>query len=217
MKCKICGTINKKKSKVCSKCGAEISITQNENVNQRKSNVLNIILVVVIIALLIFGIYFFFFNEKSSDSLRNDMDNSNNYSEEDYTEERISLGNYNLYVPKGWIYNTYSDHKYIQNSECMIMFEEYTLHYDTLINNSQSLIDSLISQGYVIDSLNTRKIDGINFIVVIGSLNNIGYGFMFADLDSNTTIMLSIASNTLGEFNEEWLNYGSKFLASAKK
>lgn len=216
MKCEVCGTINKKKAKVCSNCGAKISITQNESINKKKNYIINIILVIVIIALIIFGVYFFFFNNNTSNDLNNNIDN-NNYSEEDYTDERISLGNYTLFVPKGWIYDTYSERKYIQNSECMIMFEEYPLHYDTLINNSQSLIDSLISQGYIINSLNTRKIDGINFVVVIGSLNNIGYGFMFADLDKNTTVLLSIASNALGDFNEEWFNYGSKFLASAKK
>ena len=59
--------------------------------------------------------------------------------------------------------------------------------------------------------------DGVDFIVITGTMNGVEYGYMFADLDSNTSIFLTICSNTLGPLNQYWFNYGSQFVASARK
>ena len=191
----------------------QMMINEQLNKENKKNKNLIIILIAIIVGLVVFGLFFFLLD----DNVKKNESGSSNSSKYELSDEVITVGNYTFNVPKGWTHSTHNNYEYLQGNECIIIPTQYAINYKTIINNKQYFIDSLGKQGYVVDSFTTRKIDNKEYIVAVGSMNNIGYGFMFSDLDSETTIFITITSNSTSKFDEEWFNYGSLVVKSAKK
>ncbi len=192
----------------------QTKIKEDFKKENKKNNGLIIILLAIIIGLVVFGIFFFIIDD---DTKKNNNSDSFDSSKYELSNETVSIGNYKFSIPKGWTHRTHNNYEYIQNNECMIVPTEYAINYQAIVNNKQYFIDSLDKQGYNIESYTTKKIDGKDYIIAVGSMNNTSYGFMFSDLDSETTAFVTIISNSAGEFKEEWFNYGSLIVKSAKK
>lgn len=195
------------------------------------------ILVVVIVALLGVGAWFLFFggddSEESSNSEKDNVedkvdnkkdDNDDNDDNDDDEKpnygnlEEVTLGDYTLSVPKGFDTGTEGGKPYIYNDDCLIMYIEYPLDYNTLLERKDVFIDELENSGMEIYSFDTKKIDGKKFILVEGVMtaSNAEFAYMFTDLDDDKLLFLTIVSSNLGDFDEDWYEYGAEFAKSVR-
>lgn len=242
MKCQFCGTENQAGTQYCCGCGSKIGNTPISNNGQYyvpqpnvgynnyppKKNtgliVTIVLLICVIVGLTAFGLWYFVIRDGDSSTKEEIVEKKDDdkpvdkpVDEPNDSNETFELSGYTFTVPKGWTTGIYEEKRYIQDSERVIMVMSYPLDYNTLIEYKDSFIDGLVNQGFNIDTFTTRKMDGIDFILVTGSISNTGFGYMFADIDSDFTIFLTITPNSGDNFNESWFNYGSSLVKTAKK
>ena len=247
MKCQFCGTENVEGTQYCSGCGSKIGSTPVSNYGPnyapqtnyaynnyppKKSNtgliVTIIILIIVLLGLAIFGLWYFVIRDDGNNSNKKDneiVDKKEDKPIEDNpkddkpgtSSDKFELAGYTFTVPDGWITDIYQDNRYVQNDECVMILMQYPLDYNTLISVKDTFVQELENQGYTIDSFNTRKMDGHDYVIITGSMGETEFGYMFTDLDSDVTIFITITPNSLTEFDESWFNYGSSLVKNAKK
>ena len=78
-------------------------------------------------------------------------------------------------------------------------------------------MDTLKKQGYIIEKFEEKIIDEEEYIVVYTKLNNVDYCLLFYEFDSDTNILLTITSNYLSTFQDDWIDIAVDFIKSNKK
>ena len=226
MNCKKCGAELKKNSKYCSNCGysQELEELVIREKPKKKKGLIILVISLIIIVLIGLGllIWFLVINNDSGDNTNKERKDNGNLDiniepDKYYGYDVINFGEYNLTVPEG--FNSYQNGntKYIQNNEYMIMYVSYPLNCEQIILNKDLFISELNKQGYNIESFNVKEENSNKYLIAKGKMNSVEYGFVFYDLDDNNHIFITMVSNYLGKFKEEWYNTALKFIKSAKK
>lgn len=208
----------------------------NNNNKNKGLKITIIILSILLIAGLVFFVWFAFIrdddkakkdnddeiaeNNKDTDlpngENNNNNNNNNNSNNVGSSKETVLFENYTLTVPSGFTHDDYDGRGYIQNSECIIMYDKYPATYNQIVDNKEYFTEAFETYGFIVDSFTTKTMNGIDYVIMTGNIAGISYAYMFADLDDTTTIFLTISSVSLGSFDSNWLNYGSEFVSSAK-
>lgn len=191
-----------------------------------------VILVVVIIALVGVGAWFLLGKsddkeessnsekDKVEDKVDDKKDNDDDDDKPNYGDlEKTTLKGYTLSIPKGFDTGVENGKPYIYNDECLIMYVEYPLNYDYILKNKDVFVSELENAGMKIYSFDTKTIDGQKYILMEGIMtaNNAEFGYMFTDMGGDTPVLLTVLSSTLGDFDDDWFNYGAEFIKSARK
>lgn len=239
MKCEYCGKELPVGATVCDGCGAkyESNVPVNQGVNnfdvsnnsngskKGGSKVIIIVLAIVILALIGVVVWLVVGNNssESSNEEKNPVEDKDEEKEEDKPNyeglKTITFGKYTLSVPKGFETGIENNNPYIVNSECLIMYVNFSLNYAATVSNKDTFIQSLEASGMKINSFETKKINGQDYIIMKGVMdaNNAEFGYMITDVGGDTPILLTILSSKLSSFEDDWFDYGAQFIESARK
>lgn len=156
--------------------------------------------------------------EKEDDNDKEDDGNEDSGSDQkiDMSNETVQFENYTLTIPTGFVHGTATGKDYIQNSDCGLMYMKYPMSYQQIVSMKDVLMSSFEDQGFTVSSFDTKQINGINFVIMTGTLNNVQYAYMFCDLKGDMPIFFTICATDLGDIDTNWYNYVAQFVASAK-
>ena len=220
MICNNCGKKLKKSEKFCSNCGNQI--TKENNIEKKKNTgliITAIILGFLVLILIVVGIWILLSGNKDNneDNKENKKDNNEENIVIDNDSNEAIYNNYKFTVPNGFNNVSTDSYNYIMNSQMTMVYVSYPLNCKQIIDNKNLLTDALNNQGYNINSFDIKEENGSKYILVKGDMRGIEYGFVFYDVDDNFSIFVTIVSNTLSSFEEEWFDSAISFVSSAKK
>lgn len=212
MKCINCGRKLRKQDKFCSECG----INQNnvEIINEPKKNSNKIFIIVMILLTIIsLGISI------SIIVISNNKKNTEKESKEIVIDEEKELlfKNYKFKLLDNYKSIKSESISYIKSKEYIILYDEYPLGYKDIINNKEILINELEKQGYSKIYFDYKTKDEDKYIIVKAILNDIDYGFIFYEIDSDTNMFVTITANELSNFNDKWFDEVLNFLNTKEK
>ncbi len=211
MKCINCGRKLKKDAKYCSDCGLCQENVEIINANNKKSNkafIITIFLLLIISVSISVCIIAFHNSNKN-----NKKDNIDILIDED---KEILFKNYILKVPDGFSSYKNKLNSYIKNDYYIVFYKEYPLGYKDIINNKELLINELQKQGFTNIELNSKKINEDDYILIKSKLDDIDYGLILYEFDSDTNIFLTITANNLSRFEDKWFDETIEFLKTNK-
>ena len=208
MKCINCDKKIKSSDTYCSNCGINLKNIEVINDDIKKKN--NTIFYLVIFFLFLIGTSVSIWLFIRNDSKENKENRIDVIIDED---KEILFKDYILTIPEGF---TKKD-SYIKNNNLIISYKEYPLSYEDIKNNKELLNNSLEEQGYVINKDDIRKIDDKEYLVILANKDDIDYGLVFYEFDNDTNIFISITSNYLSNFKEDWFNPAIDLIKSSKK
>lgn len=238
MRCEYCGKDLPIGTTVCDGCGAKYEsnvpntqggnnfyVNNNPNGSKKGGSKIIIIVVLVVLALVLAGVGIWYVvsnNDKkeSSNEEKNPVEDKDDDKESDNDKlKTVTFGDYTLSIPKGFETGIQDNNPYIANNECLIMYFKFPANYNDVLNNKDTFIENLEASGMKIDLFDTITFKGQKFITMRGVMNsnNAEFGYMIADLDSNTPILLTILSSKLLPFEDDWFDCGAQFVASARK
>lgn len=208
MKCINCDKKIKSSDTYCSNCGINLKNIEVINDDIKKKN--NTIFYLVIFFLFLIGTSVSIWLFIRNDSKENKENRIDVIIDED---KEILFKDYILTIPEGF---TKKD-SYIKNNNLIISYKEYPLSFEDIKNNKELLNNSLEEQGYVINKDDIRKIDDKEYLVILANKDDIDYGLVFYEFDNDTNIFISITSNYLSNFKEDWFNPAIDLIKSSKK
>lgn len=210
MKCINCGNKIRKNAKFCDNCGIDQS--KIEVISEKKND--NKLFIFVIIVLILLGclLGFIIINHNSNKDKKENKENKEIVIDEN---KEIVLNNYKITISDDFKIEKEDSSAYIKGNEFTIMCSVYPLSYSSIIDNKEILIDEFKDQGYIIKSFNEYEDD--KYILVEVSKDEIEYGFVFYEFDSETNIFATIASNYMNHFNKNWFNETVKLLKNNEK
>ena len=208
MKCINCDKKIKSSDTYCSNCGINLKNIEVINDDIKKKN--NTIFYLVIFFLFLIGTSVSIWLFIRNDSKENKENRIDVIIDED---KEILFKDYILTLPEGF---TKKD-SYIKNNNLIISYKEYPLSFEDIKNNKELLNNSLEEQGYVINKDDIRKIDDKEYLVILANKDDIDYGLVFYEFDNDTNIFISITSNYLSNFKEDWFNPAIDLIKSSKK
>ena len=208
MKCINCDKKIKSSDTYCSNCGINLKNIEVINDDIKKKN--NTIFYLVIFFLFLIGTSVSIWLFIRNDSKENKENRIDVIIDED---KEILFKDYILTIPEGF---TKKD-SYIKNNNLIISYKEYPLSYEDIKNNKELLNNSLEEQGYVINKDDIRKIDDKEYLIILANKDDIDYGLVFYEFDNDTNIFISITSNYLSNFKEDWFNPAIDLIKSSKK
>ena len=209
MKCFNCDKKIKSSDTYCSNCGTNLKKVEIINDVQKESNKI-FYLVIIILVLISISLSACFF-------IKNDSKEKNNEKDSIVSENEVMFKNYILEVPEGFTKSDDKKNTYIQSDELIIVYKEYPVSFEKINSNKELLNDTLNEQGYVIEKYSVRKIDDKEYIVINAKLNDVDYCLIFYEIDSDTNIFLTISSNYLSKYQDNWTDIGINFINSIKK
>lgn len=208
MKCINCDKKIKSSDTYCSNCGINLKNIEVINDDIKKKN--NTIFYLVIFFLFLIGTSVSIWLFIRNDSKENKENRIDVIIDED---KEILFKDYILTIPEGF---TKKD-SYIKNNNLIISYKEYPLSFEEIKNNKELLNNSLEEQGYVINKDDIRKIDDKEYLIILANKDDIDYGLVFYEFDNDTNIFISITSNYLSNFKEDWFNPAIDLIKSSKK
>ena len=208
MKCINCDKKVKSSDTYCSNCGINLKNIEVINDDIKKKN--NTIFYLVIFFLFLIGTSVSIWLFIRNDSKENKENRIDVIIDED---KEILFKDYILTIPEGF---TKKD-SYIKNNNLIISYKEYPLSFEEIKNNKELLNNSLEEQGYVINKDDIRKIDDKEYLIILANKDDIDYGLVFYEFDNDTNIFISITSNYLSNFKEDWFNPAIDLIKSSKK
>ncbi|MBR1386461.1 MAG: zinc-ribbon domain-containing protein [Bacilli bacterium] len=213
MKCPNCGNELVEREKICAECGLNVEeITTPLEIKEKKTKgiIIAVLALLAVIALAVI-LVFTYSNNKENDK-KDDINN-----EEEKSENTIAFMNYTLTVPDDFLYSVNEGSSYIQNDEFYAMFVDYPLSVSDVVDHKDVFINELTSQNYIVNSYNTKQVNGKNYFLVNGKYNNLEFGYLLGDFDANTHYCFTIVSSELKKFNEGWYDAIIAFTETARK
>ena len=127
-----------------------------------------------------------------------------------------TFGKYTLTVPNGFTATSLGDTPFIDNGKYMITYMEYSVTYDQAVSGKDNIIQSFESQGNKVSKFETKKIGGVDYVLMVVSINDMEAGYMIGNLKNETPIFVTIAPISNEKFNDSWFTTAGEFLATAK-
>lgn len=211
MKCINCNQEINGNEKYCGNCGIDFNNIEiiEEIIPRKKHRVLLVIVSIILLALIGTGTWFVAVN------IMKNNNNKENIIEVEYNKNKeILFNNYILTIPSDYSIKS-NPNKYLEGKENIILYNNYPLNHEEIVNNKELLIKELENQGYEIDA-NSIKIEE-KYLTINGKSNNVKNLFIFYELDKESNIFLIVTSKYLGEINNNWMKDVLDFLESAKK
>ena len=230
MKCKYCGSDLKDTAKFCDNCGSKTDYVENKEpvvqsqiiYNYPKNNnsglkMIIVFLLIVIVGGVGFGVWYFNQDDKNlNETPKEEQPKKDDKKEEQPVENQIRIDKYTVTLPPSFSYYSFEDKTYIQNDDCLITFSKYNLTYREMVSNKETILEEFNTRDFVVKTYEAKNIDGLDCVLVTGSVNDIEYGYLFTDINNETPIFFTISSSVLGEFKSEWFNYAVQIAKSAR-